>query len=233
MIYEKIDFDVSDEVLALGLQGVYFSMGGIQNKLGDPEFEEIREQTINELLAGLSDDKIKGSPVLNGFRLLHQAVGRSNRKNIASSENLVSNLLKTGRLPRINLLVDIYNLVSVKTFLAIGAHDLAEVSGNIHLRFTKGTEKFLPLGSEQLKEIGAGEYAYIDDEEDIICRLEVRQVEKTKVTERTTECFFIVQGNAATDYDYLKLAADELINLIKRFCGGHERILYAPWIVKQ
>jgi DNA/RNA-binding domain of Phe-tRNA-synthetase-like protein len=230
MVYEKIEFDVSDDVLALGLQGAYFSMGDLQNKRTDLEFEEIREQTIKEILSNLSDNEIKENAILNGFRQLHQAVGRSNRKNISSPENLAYNLLKTGQLPRINLLVDIYNLISIKTFLAIGAHDLAKVSGNIHLRLTKGTEKFLPLGSDEIKPVGPGEYAYIDDDEDVICRLEVRQVEKTKVTENSVECFFIVQGNSETDCDYLQMATDQLIDLIKKFCGGREKLLYAPWI---
>lgn len=232
MFYNQVKFDISDEVTALGLQGAYFSMGNIRNKLTDSEFEEIKEQAIKELLSDLSDDKIKENTILSGFRRLHDAVGRSNKKNVSSPENLLHNLLRTGQLPRINLLVDIYNLVSIKTFLAIGAHDLANVSGNIHLRLTKGTEKFLPLGSEQLKIVSSGEYAYIDDNEDVICRLEVRQVEKTKVTEHTTECFFIVQGNPATDSDYLKMCTEQLINLIKKFCGGQEHMLYTPWRVK-
>ncbi|MCD9186460.1 MAG: hypothetical protein LUM44_08500 [Pyrinomonadaceae bacterium] len=226
MIYERIEFHVSDEVLKLGLKGIYFSMGNLRNKRTDPEFEKMKEQFIEELLPNLSEEKIKENPILEGFRQLHQLVGKSNRKNISSPENLYRNLLKNKQLPSINLIVDIYNLISVKFFLAIGAHDLEKVSGNIHLRLTKGTEKFLPLGSDSLKQVGIGEYAYIDDDDDIICYLETKQVEKTKVTENSTDCFFIIQGNSATESDYLKSAADELIGLLKKFCGGQPRMLF-------
>jgi DNA/RNA-binding domain of Phe-tRNA-synthetase-like protein len=150
---------------------------------------------------------------------------------VASPENLLSALLRSRRLPQINVVVDIYNLMSVKSRLALGAHDIAHISGNINLRMTTGTENFWPLGMPEPKAVGAGEYAYVDDQNDIICRLETRQVEKTKVTVETTECFYIVQGNAATDDMYIKSVTDELIALTKRFCGGEERILYAPWLV--
>ncbi len=104
-------------------------------------------------------------------------------------------LLKNGYLPNINLIVDIYNLVSVMTKLALGAHDLDSIKGDVSLRLTNGSETFLPIGYNKNKPISRGEYAYIDDNNDVLCRMEVRQVEKTKVTESTSNCMYIVQGN--------------------------------------
>lgn len=223
----SITFNVDERVLAAGLNGAYFTLAGIRNRESDPELDEVRDAVLREIMPGLSPEKIKDDPILQGFRSLHQKVGVSNRKNVASPENLLSTLLRTGRLPQINVLVDIYNLVSVKSRLALGAHDLAHITGNINLRLTTGTESFWPLGAPEPKAVSPGEYAYVDDQNDIICRLETRQVEKTKVTVETTECFYIVQGNAATDDAYIKSVTDELIALTKRFCGGEERILYA------
>ncbi len=73
--------------------------------------------------------------------------------------------------------------------------------------------------------MSSGEYAYIDDSGDVLCRLEVRQGDKTKISLNTTACFYIVQGNATTGDASLQTAAEELIALIKRFCGGQERML--------
>ena len=222
-------FDVSDEVLALGLRGAYFTLGGLRNAEADPAFDELKDEVVARVLSDLSAEKIKGDPVLAGFRRLHEAVGRSNRKNVASPENLLNMLLRQRSLPRVNLLVDIYNTVSIKSRLALGAHDLARVNGNVRLRLTTGGEGFWPIGAPGPKPVEAGEYAYVDDRNDIICRMEVRQVEKTKVTPETTECFYIVQGNASTDDDYLKAATEELLALTRRFCGGEARMLYASW----
>lgn len=36
-----------------------------------------------------------------------------------------------------------------------------KVDGNVTLKITDGTEKFLPLGSEELKPVKAGEYSFV------------------------------------------------------------------------
>ncbi|WP_250282373.1 MULTISPECIES: phenylalanine--tRNA ligase beta subunit-related protein [unclassified Frankia] len=225
---EEITFKAAEEVLGLGLTGVYFVMGNLRNRKDDEQFDSLLAGTLAGLPSFPSNEDFKSDPVLAGFRDLHTAVGRSNRENVASPENLLRLIRRTGTLPRINLLVDIYNLVSLRTRLALGAHDLAAVDGDIRLTSTTGAERFVPLGATEPKPVPAGEYGYIDGAGEIICRMETRQVEKTKVVLDTTECFYIVQGNRATDASYVWDAANELIALTKEFCGGDERILFGP-----
>ena len=233
MRYQELQFQIAPEVTALGLRGAYFTMGDLTNRApGDSayaEFEALKAETLAGILPGLSAESIKSDPVLMGFRDLHRAVGSANRKTLPAPENLLKMLRRIGTLPRVNLLVDLYNLVSVKTRLALGAHDLARVSGDIHLRLTDGSEGFHPLGETQPKAIASGEYAYVDGANDVLCRMEVRQVEKSKVGPGTTECFHILQGNAATSVEQLKAATEEWIALARRFCGGEARMLHAPW----
>ena len=172
---KDIRFHISDAVHALGLRSVVFTLRNIENRATDPAFEEMKAPLVQEILADLSLAKIITEPILQGFRRLHQAVGCSHKKYVASPETLLKGLLQTGRLPHINLLVDIYNLISVTTRLSLGAHDSAAVCDNIHLRLTTGGEHFWPLGSDGPKPVGEGEYAYVDDENIVLCRLEVRQ----------------------------------------------------------
>ncbi len=229
MDFHNITFDVDDNVLELGLTVAAFVMRGLDNKPSTPEFDRYLEQETQRVLQHLSIEDIKKDPLLLGFRKLHERAGCSNRKNIAASENLLKFLLKTGHMTRVNLLVDIYNLVSLTSRLSLGAHDVELVGGNVHLRRTSGQEGFWPIGSGEPDSVKPGEYAYIDDDNDIICRLEVRQVEKTKVTLDTRECFYIIQGNSETSSDCLKTATENLIQLTRKFCEGEERILYKPW----
>jgi DNA/RNA-binding domain of Phe-tRNA-synthetase-like protein len=225
---KEIGFDIADAVLALGLPCAVFTLSRVENRESDHAFEELKARVTKDILTGLSLEKIAGDPILQGFRQLHDAVGRSNRKYVSSSENLLKVLLQTGQLPHVNLLVDIYNLVSVKTRLSLGGHDVSAICGNVSLRLTTGEERFWPLGADALKPVGSGEYAYVDDQNNMLCRLEVRQGEDTKITLRTTECFYIVQGNPVTGGEYITAATEELIVLTKRFCGGQERLVYAP-----
>jgi DNA/RNA-binding domain of Phe-tRNA-synthetase-like protein len=226
MSFENAIFDIDPTVQNKGIKVIILAMGGLQNKNSDPHFDLIRDESCQAILASLSADSIQNDPILQGFRSIHTALGFSNRTNPAASEALLIYLLKNRQLPHINLLVDIYNLVSVETELALGAHDLLNVSGAVHLRITTGCEAFLPLGAPAPKAIRPGGYAYIDDQNDVICWMEVKQVEKTKATVETHDCLYIVQGNPAVQHEQILAAAERLISLTQQFCGGQARILF-------
>ena len=225
MHFDQFQFDISDAARALGLKAVCFVIEGARNQHTHPEFEALKTQTLADITKDLTPEIFENDPTLIGFRDLHDAIGRSNRKNVASPESLLKLALKTGSLPQVNLLVDIYNLMSVKTRLSLGAHDLTKMNGNVHLCLTDGSETFWPMGSEKQKVVSPDEYAYVDGEGNVLCRLEVRQCDKTKITLDTTAGFFIVQGNARTEEDYLRATANELLALIQQFCGGEGRTL--------
>ena len=148
---DQFRFHISDAAQSFGLKAVCFVIEGVRNQRTNPEFEKLKAQTLAQVSKDLSSEAIQTDPILSGFRALHDAIGRSNRKNVASPESLLKLVLQTGGLPRVNLLVDIYNLVSVKTRLSLGAHDLSAISGNVQLRLTDGSETFWPMGSDKPK----------------------------------------------------------------------------------
>lgn len=225
MRFDQFRFSITDTAQALGLKAVCFVIEGVRNQPTHPEFEKLKAQMLAQVIQDFSFEAMRTDPILGGFRALHDAIGRSNRKNVASPESLLKLVLQTGGLPQVNLLVDIYNLVSVKTRLSLGAHDLSAINGNVQLRLTDGSETFWPMGSDKPKVVSPGEYAYIDDGHKVLCRLEVRQCESTKISLDTTDGFFIVQGHARTAETYLHEATSELLALITRFCGGQARLL--------
>lgn len=222
----NITFDCAADVWQKGIRVVVFTLSGLRNREFSPDFNAYQAEAIQEIQASLRKNPLKQDRILNEYRNLHTSLGFSNRNYPAASESLLEYLLKYQRLPHVNLLVDIYNLVSAKTRLALGAHDLTAISGNVHLRMTKGDENFQPLGTPEVKRARPGGYAYIDDANDVLCFLEVKQVEKTKITIRTTDALFIVQGNAETNALYVDSMANYLLTLTQRFCGGQERVLY-------
>jgi len=223
-----MNFNFSEEVKSLGVNGVYFAINGMKNKKNDAEFDKIRDSFLQQVDFDSINDKIENSNVLRGFRELHEAVNCSGKKYVSASENLFRYFASHKNLPNINLIVDIYNYISFRSELAIGAHDIQFINGDIDFRLTKGTELFWPLGYPKAISIKAGEYCYIDASNDVICRMEVRQVEKTKVTENTTSCFYIVQGNKATPSSHIIETAKELIDITTKFCGGEAEYLYHP-----
>ncbi|WP_169810989.1 B3/B4 domain-containing protein [Nocardia amamiensis] len=181
------------------------------------------ESVEQALLHASSIDTLKHEPYLKSFRDVHSSLGGAAKGELAAPEVLLRALHRRGRLPRINALVDIYNLVSAETRLAFGAHDLAELSGNLRLAMTTGAERFVPLGAEEPVEVSAGEYAYLDDE-DVLCRLEVRQCEKSKVDASTTDCLFVVHGSPMHSHAQLMQAEERLVELLSKYCGGRDPV---------
>lgn len=220
-----MEFIVDDKVKELGVKILGFKIEGIDNISITEEFENWRERKIKELIEKYKDYDIKSDNVIEGFYELHQAVGVPRRKNLPASENLIKLLTKREELVHINKAVDIYNIISIDSKLCLGAHDIDKVSGNVNLKITDGTESFIPLGSEEKKPVKQGEYSFVDDDNDVICWLDIRQVDKTKVTENSKNVLYLVIGNKENTYEELEKVAKEIITITTKFCGGKATIL--------
>jgi DNA/RNA-binding domain of Phe-tRNA-synthetase-like protein len=223
-----LDFLISDDVRRLGVRGAFAVLCGLDNRASHPGLEAWRNAVAQRLAAELHPDFVEADPVLRGFRELHDQVNRSNKRFVSSAEALVGLFQRKGVIPVLNPLVDIYNLVSLETRLSLGAHDTAHVVGAIMLRLTAGGERFVPLGAVGPEPIQPGEYCYVDDTGEVLCRLEHRQCERTKVTAATTSCFYILQGNRATPRAMLEAALRRLVERTLELCGGREE---RAWIV--
>lgn len=217
---KDLKFIITNEASILGIKVLTARLTGVKNEKSTTELDQYIKSELDRIKEYWRNRNYEEDEILLGFRDLHTQVGRSNRDYPASPEILLKSLLERDRFPRINGIVDIYNLVSVKTRLALGAHDINCMNGNITLRITQGNENFLPLGATKSVSIPAGEYSYVDDENNIICRLEVLQTEATKITLDTKDVFLIIQGNPNTTTAYIEQGAREVIDLILKFCGG-------------
>ncbi len=220
-----MNFIIDDKVKELGVKILGFKIEGIDNISITEEFENWRERKIKELIEKYKDYDIKSDKVIEGFYELHQAIGVPRRKNLHASENLIKLLTKREELVHINKAVDIYNIISIDSKLCLGAHDIDKVSGNVNLKITDGTENFIPLGSEEKKPVKQGEYSFVDDDNDVICWLDIRQVDKTKVTENSKNVLYLVIGNKENTYEDLEKVSNEIITITTKFCGGKATIL--------
>ena len=221
----EIQFAVEKSVLDIGVKIVFLVIEGIDNTRISPEWKKKRKGIIANLLNDYKDIDYHADPVLEGFHILHDRAGVKRRKNIPASENLIRLLNKHGDVFFINQAVDIYNIISMESKLALGAHDIDRVDGNVTLRFTDGTERFVPIGQSEPVSNNPHEYSYCDDANEVLCRLEIRQVEKTKVDEKTTNAFYIIQGNEATDNELLLATARKILDETIKYCGGKGRII--------
>ena len=217
-------FYVSKKVLDLGLKIRFAVINNVNNE-NNSGVNEFINKTANRLLEEYKDFDIDSDDVLNGFHKIHEKATISKRKNTPASENLIRLLKENNSYRSINPLVDIYNLLSIESKLCLGAHDIDKVSGNVTLRFHNGDEIFIPLGDGTSHKVKNNEYSYIDDSNEILCRLEVRQVKKTLVGNDTKNVFYIIEGNDLIPDEVLGSYANKIIEVTTSYLGGEGHIV--------
>ena len=215
-----MEFYVEQAVLDAGVKIVFVAIYGLDNHGEAPEWAVYRDRRLEELYEEYAELDVHADPILEGFNILHDKTGVKRRKNIPASENLIRLLKKNHGMFYINQAVDIYNLISLESKLCLGAHNIDRVDGDFTLRFTDGSERFVPIGQTEPVPVAPHEYSYCDDANEVLCRLEIRQVEKTKVDEDARNVAYIVQGNEATPYELLYDTAQRIVDLTTKYCGG-------------
>ena len=83
-------------------------------------------------------------------REAYKALGKSPSKYRLSSEALIRRILQGKGLYRVNNIVDINNLISIKTKHPVGSYDLSNVGSSLVLDRAKEGEKYKGIGKELL-----------------------------------------------------------------------------------
>ena len=120
-----MDFRLDQSLVALGIDTVVV---GIARNVDPqavllPSFLE-KKKELEQWALQCQTEEVVASPVIKGYTDLLQKVGRSIKKNPPTVLALIRNIQHRGALPQINSIIDIYNVESLKSFLAIGGHDL-------------------------------------------------------------------------------------------------------------
>jgi DNA/RNA-binding domain of Phe-tRNA-synthetase-like protein len=212
-------FFLSESVKNLGIFSEFIPFENLVNRKSNPDLDSIKQQLFKQCLIEYIELSFDADPVLQGYRDAREKLETSGYKHSPSPEKLINLLLKRKELPAINLLVDICNCVSLESRLSIGIHQLDKIGDQVNLELTKGDELFIPLGSKKATKIAAGEFAYTNGENKVLCRFDSAQCDHTKVTEETVGCLIIVQGNANTPSEYVQQAVGKITGLIEQFCG--------------
>ena len=128
-------------------------------------------------------------------------------------------------LKHINLLVDIYNYISIKYTIPVGGDDSDKVDNGITLTLAKGDENFIPLNSKEVKHPKEGEVVYRDDKEILCRRWNWRECDKSKMSAETKNAVLVVEGLPPVSKDVVSTIITELGLLIEKFCGGEIKTL--------
>jgi DNA/RNA-binding domain of Phe-tRNA-synthetase-like protein len=165
-------------------------------------------------------------PGIAAWRAAYKAFGIRQTRYRSSVERLVKNVLAGRELVRINAFVDAYNAVSLAHVLPLGADDLDKVTPPLAFRYTREGDSFVDMADTDADGEGAeaptsGEVVYADARHVLCRRWNWRQDARSLITPATTRAVVTLQSNGSGQ---VAAAADDLIDLITKFCGGRCRV---------
>src|SRR5271157_5139606 len=224
-----MSFVVAEECVRLGLQAGAVVFRNVRVVASDPALRSEIAREVQAIRARFADaGAVRSAAEVVRFQDLLRKAGVNPRREQPSLERLLTFALKRGDLPAVNSLVDAYNLVSVRSFCSLGAHDLDRIALPVALRLLTGRESFTPLGRDAPAAVVPGEYGYVDARDRVLCRLDVLQADFSKVTTDATNVLLIVEGTAEHPPEALRQVFADVAELVTRHCGGTAEVVAFP-----
>jgi DNA/RNA-binding domain of Phe-tRNA-synthetase-like protein len=109
------------------------------------------DQEIAEAEARVRSGRVADS---GPARSLYRRFGQDPTRHRPSSEALLRRVRRGDRLPRVNTLVDIANVVSVRLQVPVGLYDLDRVAGRLSIRLGRPGESYAGIGKETINVAG-------------------------------------------------------------------------------
>jgi DNA/RNA-binding domain of Phe-tRNA-synthetase-like protein len=181
-----------------------------------------REAATRAQWGGMELSQIPG---VAAWRAAYKGFGIKQTRYRSSVERLVKNVLAGRSLARVNAFVDLYNAVSLAHVLPLGADDFDKVTPPLGFRYARVGDSFVDMADSETGEAPeapkAGEVVYADADHVLCRRWNWRQDARSLITPETTRGVVTLQANGAGD---VVAAAADLVDLIRKFCGGQCRV---------
>lgn len=214
----KFNLEVSDELREVcpNYHGaaVYAT---VRNTLHSEGLWQEIDAFTRELQATETVDSIKQQTAIVATREAYRACGKDPSRYRPSAEALRRRLLRGLDLYQIDTLVDLINLVSLRTGYSIGGFDADKIQGNhLCLGIGKAGEAFEGIGRGPLNIEGLPVYR------DAIGGIgtPTSDHERTKMGVETTHILAIINGYSGKDG--LQEAAEMTLDLLKKYADANE-----------
>ena len=215
--HRKIKFEIDPKLTKLGIDVKLAVIEGTKIKKSNSELDKLKKQVAEDI----EDKELEGNTIVEAYKDVYKKF-KVDVEN--SAVHLVKLVKEKGNFPTINTAVDSYNLISAKKLVSAGLHDLDNIKGDVKLTVTRGNELYIPLGETEPEKIHPGKFAMVDEEK-VLCWLDVKQGQHTKIGNDSKNLLLYVQGNKETSGLYLEDALVEMCKLITKFSGGTYRLV--------
>ncbi|MDX3853857.1 B3/4 domain-containing protein [Streptomyces sp. AK02-01A] len=215
---------VSDEVRALapGFTHLAVEARGLLNGPSNAESSALLDDAARRLAARLDGRAPHEDPHMAAWRAVYTAFGAKPSRTRNSAEALAKRAQADGGLPRINLLVDIYNAISVAHLIPVGGEDTDRIAGGMRLVRATGEEPFPTVagGEAAVEHPEPGEVVWCDDEGVTCRRWNWRQGVRTRLTEESVNAVFLLESLAPMTLGALGAAGAELAESLEKLSPG-------------
>jgi DNA/RNA-binding domain of Phe-tRNA-synthetase-like protein len=219
-----LQLTVSDEVRALapGFSHVAVEAHGLVNGPSNEDSSALLDDAARRLAARLGGRAPHEDPHMAAWREAYAAFGAKPSRTRNSAEALARRALADGGLPRINVLVDLYNAVSVAHLIPVGGEDIDRIKGGMRLVRATGDEPFATTagGEAAVEHPEAGEVVWCDDEGVTCRRWNWRQGVRTRLTEASVNALFLLEGMGPAAGGQASAAAAELAESLEKLSPG-------------
>jgi DNA/RNA-binding domain of Phe-tRNA-synthetase-like protein len=215
----KVDPVLNNRFPGLGAQIVV--IGGVEVRRESPELERFKAEVAGRVMERWTLDELREHPVFRAYRDFFWRIGVDPTKTRPAAEALIRRILRGRTLPKINTLVDSYNLASIDTAVALAAFDESGLVGELVMRGAEAGEEFLGIGMEKPRVLQGGE-AVVSDADKLVAIYPYRDAEACKITENTKRTLILVCGVPNIDDETLTSAGRVAVEYVTKFCGGSE-----------
>ncbi|MFI5996035.1 B3/4 domain-containing protein [Streptomyces sp. NPDC051362] len=223
---------VSDEVRALapGFTHVVVEADGLVNGPSTDGTSALLDDAARRLAERLGGRPPHEDAHMAAWRETYTAFGSKPSRTRNSAEALAKRALSDAGLPRINVLVDVYNAISVAHLIPVGGEDTDHIRGAMRLVRATGDEDFVTVagGEETVEHPDAGEVVWRDDTGVTCRRWNWRQGPRTRLTERSASAVFLLESLAPMPVAHVESAGAELAELLAKFSPGARITVHAP-----
>ncbi|WP_406492140.1 phenylalanine--tRNA ligase beta subunit-related protein [Streptomyces sp. NBC_00846] len=219
-----LTFTVADDVRTLvpGFTRLAVEARGLVNGPSDEESSALLDEATRRLSERLDGRAPHEDPHLAAWRDAYTAFGAKPSRTRNSAEALARRALTDAGLPRINLLVDLYNAISVAHLIPVGGEDTDRIRGAMRLVRATGQEPFSTVagGEEALEHPEPGEVVWCDGEGVTCRRWNWRQGVRTRLAEESVNAVFLLERLAPMTIGELEAAGAELAERLAKLSPG-------------
>lgn len=203
------------------LDALTLDIQGVTIKKKHTELEKFKQEVEEQVRKEYTLESVKDHPTFRAYRTFFWGIGIDPTKIRPAAEALTRRILAGKPLPRINTLVDAYNLASIKTRIALATFDANKLEGKLLMRFAEENEHIVGIGMDKPFVMKGGEIV-LSDETKLIAVYPYRDADDTKVTESTENVSIVVCGVPGISKEMLENASRVTLEYVTRFCNAEK-----------